>query len=118
VSRPFKQATIQLKTKRKRDQLKLTRTLIAIVFVALLSEISSIISYDTFSRFLFGDKYMETLYKLQVFISNIITLIAHSVNFFFYCAFNEKYLNTFRQRYSLCWNFITFKRKRNMPAMN
>ena len=89
--------------KRKRDQYKLTRTLIFVVFLVLLSEISSISTYDRITEFLVGRRfndYMNTYYKLQVFISNLIVLVVHSVNFFLYCAFNKKYLTIFKQKYS------------------
>lgn len=97
--------------KRKRDQYKLTRTLITVVFFVLLSEISSIVTYDKISEKLvaplFKDiKYMITYYKLQVFISNLIVLIVHSVNFFLYCAFNKKYLIIFKQKYLFLFNLV------------
>lgn len=96
--------------KRKRDQNKLTRTLTSVVFFVLLSEISSIITYDKITESLIArhfDNYMRTYYVLQVFVSNLIVNIVHSVNFFLYCAFNQKYLSIFRQRYSRFFNFCT-----------
>lgn len=95
--------------KRKRDQYKLTRTLISVVFFVLLSEISSISTYDSITEFLVGRRfkdYMTTYYKLQVFISNLIVLVVHSVNFFLYCAFNRKYLTIFKQKYSFLFNLL------------
>jgi hypothetical protein len=90
-------------TRRKRDEIKLTRTLISLIFLALVSEISSIITYDKITEFLIGKyykNYMETTYKLQVFISNMIILSLHSFNFFLFCAFNKKYNSSLRQQYS------------------
>lgn len=90
-------------TRRKRDEIKLTRTLISLIFLALLSEISSIITYDKITEFLIAKhfkNYMETTYKLQVFVSNMIILTLHSFNFFLFCAFNKKYNSSLRQQYS------------------
>lgn len=98
--------------KRKRDQYKLTRTLITVVFFVLLSEISSIATYDKLAEFLVGfifnsSNYTKgTYYKLQVFISNLIVLVVHSVNFFLYCAFNQKYLMIFKETYSCLFNLL------------
>lgn len=89
---------------RRRKEAKLTRTLISVVFLLLFSEISSIITYDKITEFLvqsYYPNYMKTYHKLQVFISNIIVLIVHSVNFFLYCFFNEKYFNIFKQKFVL-----------------
>jgi hypothetical protein len=90
-------------SKRKQDELKLTRSLILLIFLALISEISSIITYDRITEFLIGRHiayYMETAYKLQVLISNMIILTLHSMNFFVFCAFNKKYNVALRQQYS------------------
>ena len=90
-------------SKRKQDELKLTRSLILLIFLALISEISSIITYDRITEFLIGRhiaNYMETAYKLQVLISNMIILTLHSMNFFVFCAFNKKYNVALRQQYS------------------
>lgn len=97
--------------KRKRDQYKLTRTLITVVFFVLLSEISSIATYDKIAEMLVARQfkelnYMDTYYKLQVFVSNLIVLIVHSVNFFLYCAFNKKYLIIFKQKYLFLFNLM------------
>ena len=104
--------------KRRRDQLKLTRTLIAVVFITLTSEISSIITYDKITEFLIRkftniqpSSYMNTLYILQVFISNLITLMLHSTNFFLYCAFNQRYRNTFRQTFRFFFRISECPRK-------
>ena len=99
-------------TKRKRDELKLTRTLISLIFLALLSEISSIITYDKITEFLIGKhfkNYMDTTFKLQVFVSNMIIL--HSLNFFLFCAFNKKYNFSLRQQYSRYFNKLCCKFK-------
>lgn len=87
---------------RKRKEVKLTRTLISVVFLLLFSEISSIITYDKVTEFLvkgYFPGYMKAYHKLQVFVSNLIVLIVHSVNFFLYCFFNEKYYNIFKQKF-------------------
>lgn len=101
-------------TKRKRDELKLTRTLISVIFLALLSEISSIITYDKITEFLIGKhftNYMDSAYKLQVFVSNMIILTLHSLNFFLFCAFNQKYNYSLRQQYSRYFNKLCCKFK-------
>ena len=95
-----------IKSKRKKSEIKLTRTLISVVFLVFLSEISSIVTYDKITEFLVGKydaSYMRNGYKLQVFISNLIVFLIHSINFFFYCAFNAIYLNIFKQRFHCCF---------------
>lgn len=90
-------------TRRKKDEIKLTRTLIPVVFLVVLSEISSIVTYEKITELLIGNSYpsyMGEPYKLQVFISNLIVLIVHSVDFLFYCAFNEKYFKIFMEKYN------------------
>ena len=90
-------------TKRLRDQVKLTRTLIAVICFALVSEIVSIITYDRITEFLIGryyENYMLSGYKMQRLISNTIVCISHSVNFFLYCAFNTRYLDVLKFTYS------------------
>lgn len=112
--------------KRKRDQYKLTRTLITVVFFVLLSEISSIATYDTIAEYLVARRfqnidYMNTYYKLQVFVSNLIVLVVHSVNFFLYCAFNKKYLIIFKQKYLFLFNLLgklKCKRTNNRDVTN
>lgn len=91
-------------SRRKRDQLKLTRTLIAVVFFVILSEISSIVTYDKIAEFLIGrhiENYMKKIYPLQVFISNLIVLCVHFFNFFLYCAFNKKYVEVLKSKFAL-----------------
>ncbi|RMZ98662.1 FMRFamide receptor-like [Brachionus plicatilis] len=54
---------------RRRKEIKLTRTLISVVFLLLFSEISSIITYDKFTEFLvksYYPDYMKTYHKLQL----------------------------------------------------
>lgn len=96
----------------KKDQLKLTGTLIAVVFVVLLSEISSIVTYDKVTEFLIGKHYpdyMKKTYKLQVLISNLILILAHFCNFFLYCALNKKYLKVLKLRFSFLSRSIRFE---------
>jgi hypothetical protein len=98
-----------IRSKRKKSEMKLTRTLISVVFLVLLSEISSIVTYDKITEFLVGEyypNYMKSGYNLQVFISNLIVLMIHSVNFFLYCAFNRKYLSIFKQKYQFFFNIF------------
>ena len=90
-------------SKRIRDQVKLTRTLIAVIFFALVSEIVSILTYDKIADFLIGRhyaNYMKNGYQIQRLISNTIVVISHSVNFFLYCAFNTRYLDVLKLTYS------------------
>lgn len=99
-------------SKREKDQMKLTRTLIAVIIVALFSEIMSIITYDKITKFLIGQKnshYMNNGYQIQRLISNTVVLIAHSINFFLYCAFNKRYLIILHETYSLCMTKLRLK---------
>jgi hypothetical protein len=95
-----------------REQVKLTRTLIAVTCFELLSELSSIITYDKIANFLMGRNYMKNGYHIQKLISMTIVVTSHSVNFFLYCAFNTRYLGVLKNLY--CCNRqknMDFKRK-------
>jgi hypothetical protein len=101
--------------KRNRDQVKLTRTLIAVIFIALFSEISSIVTYDKITYFLIGRYYKEYMtngYLIQKLITISIIFISHSVNFFLYCAFNTRFLNVLGDTYSFIFNLRPGSRNR------
>ena len=94
-----------------REQVKLTRTLIAVTCFELISEISSIITYDRIADFLLGrlsNSYMKNGYLIQKLISMTIVVTSHSVNFFLYCAFNARYLDILK-------NLYCHKRRKHIP---
>ena len=112
-SKTFNFTNMYSKTRqRKNDELKLTRQLIGLVTLVVLSEICSIITYEKITEHLIGARfpgYMNSPYKLQVVISNNVVLIVHSVNFFLLCVFNAKYFKIFKEKYN-CF-FIRFYKK-------
>jgi len=114
----------QLETmrQRKRDELKLTRQLVVLVSLVALSEVFSLITYDKITEYLIGSHfpgYMNSGYRLQVTIAHSINLIVHSFNFFVLCAFNTRYFNIFKQRYSCIFGrFSKEDRLRNEQVTN
>ncbi|CAF2085132.1 unnamed protein product [Rotaria magnacalcarata] len=88
-----------IKQKRLRDEHRLTKTLIAVVVVFLVCNTFTIISYPDFVRRITRHRYpnyMHTGFRIQKLVTNIMLLLNYSINFFFYCAFNEKFLDTFK----------------------
>ena len=70
--------------RRKVNEFKLTRQIVGLVTLVVMSEICSILTYEKITEYLIGSHfpgYMNNTYKLQVVISNSIVLIVHSVNF-------------------------------------
>jgi hypothetical protein len=99
-----------IKQKRLRDEHRLTKTLVAIVVVFLVCNTFTIISYPDFIRRLTQKKYPNYIYvgfRIQKLITNIMLLLNYSINFFFYCAFNQKFLDTLKLtfRHRLCSYF-------------
>ena len=95
--------TIQTaKQKRLRDEHRLTKTLVAIVIVFLICNTFSIVSYPGLVRRLTEKNYpnyMHVGFRIQRLITNIMLLLNYSINFFFYCAFNEKFLETLKMTF-------------------
>ncbi|CAF3653722.1 unnamed protein product [Rotaria sp. Silwood1] len=96
-----------IKQKRLRDEHRLTKTLVAIVVVFLICNTFTIISYPNFIRQITINKYPNYIYsgfRIQKLITNIMLLLNYSINFFFYCAFNQKFLDTLKTtfHYKIC----------------
>lgn len=92
------------KQKRLRDEHRLTKTLVAVVITFLICNTFTIVSYPGFVRFITGKKYPNYIFvgfRIQKLITNIMLLLNYSINFFFYCAFNQKFLDTLKQTFSL-----------------
>jgi hypothetical protein len=90
------------KQKRLRDEHRLTKTLVAVVIVFLICNTFTIISYPGLVRFITEKKYPKYLhvgFRIQKLITNIMLLLNYSINFFFYCAFNQKFLNTLKMTF-------------------
>ena len=107
--------------KRYREQVKLSRALIAVIFIALVSEICSIITYDKITLVLIGqyfESYMKNGYEIQRLISNIIIMISHSVNFLLFCAFNSIYTRVLKFTYSFFFKKFVRKENRNFSALS
>ncbi|UJR22756.1 hypothetical protein I4U23_025788 [Adineta vaga] len=106
------------KQKRLRDEHRLTKTLVAVVVVFLICNTFTIVSYPNFVRALTEKRYPKYLYvgfRIQKLITNIMLLLNYSINFFFYCAFNQKFLDTLKLtfRHRLCLYF-----QKNLDASN
>ena len=101
-----------VRARRKQDEIKLTRQLVGLITLVVMSEICSIITYEKITAYLFGSffpGYMESPYKLQVVISNNVILCVHSVNFLLLCAFNSRYFKIFKENYSFVFKHFTNK---------
>ncbi|CAF0908903.1 unnamed protein product [Adineta steineri] len=88
--------------KRLREEHRLTKTLVAVVIVFLICNTFTIISYPGLVRLVTKHKYPKYFYvgfRIQKLITNIMLLLNYSINFFFYCAFNEKFLFTLKKTF-------------------
>jgi len=97
--------------RRRVNEFKLTRQIVGLVTLVVMSEICSILTYEKITEFLIGNhfpSYMSKVYKLQVVISNSVVLIVHSINFLILSAFNTRYSRILKEKY-LCG----FKRPMN-----
>jgi len=95
-------STIPSTQKRLRDEHRLTKTLVAVVIVFLICNTFTIVSYPGLVRFLTKKKYPNYFkigFRIQRLITNIMLLLNYSINFFFYCAFNQKFLNTLKMTF-------------------
>jgi len=91
--------TPTIKQKRLRDEHRLTKTLVAVVIVFLICNTFTIISYPSLVQFVTKRKYPNYInlgFRIQKLITNIMLLLNYSINFFFYCAFNQKFLDTLK----------------------
>jgi hypothetical protein len=91
-----------LTQRRLRDEHRLTKTLVAVVIVFLICNTFTIVSYPDLVRFITKKKYPNYFYvgfRIQKLITNIMLLLNYSINFFFYCAFNQKFLNTLKMTF-------------------
>ncbi|CAF0936338.1 unnamed protein product [Rotaria sordida] len=96
-----------IKQKRLRDEHRLTKTLVAIVLVFLVCNTFTIVSYPNFIKQITIKKYPNYInsgFRIQKLITNIMLLLNYSINFFFYCAFNQKFLDTLKTtfRHTIC----------------
>jgi hypothetical protein len=88
--------------RRLRDEHRLTKTLVAVVIVFLICNTFTIVSYPGFVRFITERRfpnYINVGFRIQKLITNIMLLLNYSINFFFYCAFNQKFLNTLKMTF-------------------
>jgi hypothetical protein len=95
------------KQKRLRDEHRLTKTLVAVVLIFLICNTFTIITYPPLVQKLTSKKYPAYIYtgfRIQKLITNIMLLLNYSINFFLYCAFNQKFLDTLKLtfRHGLC----------------
>lgn len=111
---------IETLKQRKRDEIKLTRQLVVLVSLVALSEVFSLITYDKITEYLVGNHfpgYMKSGYTLQRAVAHSIHLIVHAFNFFVLCAFNTRYFNIFKEKYS-CILGRLLKRKNALRSNN
>lgn len=109
-ARPSSRGTMILpamRQKRIRDEHRLTKTLVAIVVVFLVCNTFTIVSYPGLVKRLTEKRYpnyRQNGFRVQKLITNIMLLLNYSINFFFYCAFNQKFLDTLKLtfRHRLC----------------
>ena len=92
------------KQKRLRDEHRLTKTLVAVVIVFLVCNTFTIISFPALVRLVTEKRYpnySRSGFRIQRLITNIMLLLNYSINFFFYCAFNQKFLDTLKITFRL-----------------
>jgi hypothetical protein len=111
-----------IKQKRLRDEHRLTKTLVAVVVIFLICNTFTIISYPDFIRSITKKKYPNYIYigfRIQKLITNIMLLLNYSINFFFYCAFNQKFLDTLKLtfRHRLCSYFYENSYRHNNESL-
>ncbi|CAF2483011.1 unnamed protein product [Rotaria sp. Silwood2] len=109
------------KQKRLRDEQRLTKTLVAVVIVFLICNTFTIVSYPGLVRFITSNKYPNYIqggFRIQKLITNIMLLLNYSINFFFYCAFNQKFLDTLKEtfRYENLFCCLKSSEHRTVPA--
>ena len=90
----------------RREELRLTRTLVSVIFLYLLGELpSSLFSRLVFSAILGPDKqHVMTSYRylLATCLATICAVSQHSLNFVFYCVFNKRFYRIFKTKCLLC----------------
>lgn len=98
----------------QREQVRLTITLISIVFLFIICIIPSAFVDFPIAYALFGQGYSQSefrklaAYHISGYISNLLVWCNLSINFVLYCAFNNKF------RRVMCWTFqkiFHFRRK-------
>ena len=90
------------KQKRLRDEHRLTKTLVAVVIVFLVCNTFTIVSFPALVRLVTQKRYPNYFqggFRIQRLITNIMLLLNYSINFFFYCAFNQKFLDTLKSTF-------------------
>lgn len=95
-------AMTSAKQKRLRDEHRLTKTLVAVVIVFLVCNTFTIISFPALVRRVTQTRYPNYVkggFRIQRLITNIMLLLNYSINFFFYCAFNQKFLDTLKSTF-------------------
>ncbi|CAF0828433.1 unnamed protein product [Didymodactylos carnosus] len=116
-----------IQRKRIRDEHRLTKTLVSIVLVFLVCNTFTIISYPNLVTKLTQKKYPsypKVGFRIQKLITNIMLMLNYSINFFFYCAFNQKFLNTLKLTFRCCiqkqdhYHRILFSSSINSSAKN
>ncbi|OWF48057.1 FMRFamide receptor-like [Mizuhopecten yessoensis] len=89
----------------QREQMRLTITLISIVFLFIICIIPSAFADFPIAYALFGEGYTQAAfrqlaaYRITGYISNLLVWCNLSINFVLYCAFNNKF------RRVMCWTF-------------
>ena len=102
ITLPFTPTIPTIKQRRLREEHRLTKTLVAVVVVFLVCNTFTIISYPNFVRKITEKrhpKYYHRGFRIQTLVTNIMLLLNYSINFFFYCAFNHKFMDTLKMTF-------------------
>ena len=81
----------------RRDQAKLTKTLISIIILFIVCTLPSAfaedpIAYNLFARDMPWDEFLSSVNnETFIYISNLLLFLNSSLNFVLYCAFNDKF---------------------------
>lgn len=99
---PFTPTIPPIKQRRLREEHRLTKTLVAVVVVFLVCNTFTIISYPALVQKLTSKRYPEYShrgFRIQKLVTNVMLLLNYSINFFFYCAFNQKFMDTLKMTF-------------------
>lgn len=102
ITLPFTPTIPPIKQRRLREEHRLTKTLVAVVVVFLVCNTFTIISYPTLVQKLTSKRYPVYIhrgFRIQKLVTNIMLLLNYSINFFFYCAFNQKFMDTLKMTF-------------------
>ena len=88
----------------QKDEVRLTRTLISIVFIFIMGEIPSALSSRAIVVGLSGDPCIVNTkaFKITSLVSTLLNVLALSLNFVVYCVLNRRFWAVFKEQLCPC----------------